>query len=61
MACCGGSRSGYYNAGIRNTVIDPYQFAHAAKTVKDFCQTSPRSTEMSAAARALGIRMPLSR
>ena len=30
--------SGYYNAGIRNTVIDLYQFAHAAKTAKDFCR-----------------------
>jgi hypothetical protein len=52
--------SGYYNASIRNTVIDLYQFAHAAKTVKDFCQTSPRSTVM-AAERALGIKMPPSR
>lgn len=53
--------SGYYNAGIRNTVIDLDQFAHAAKAVKDFCQTSPRSTVMSAAERALGIKMPASR
>jgi acid stress chaperone HdeB len=53
--------SGYYNAGVRNTVIDLYQFARAAKTVKDFCQTSPRSTVMSAAERALGIKMPASR
>jgi hypothetical protein len=53
--------SGYYNASIRKTVIDLYQFAHAAKTVKDFCQTSPRSTVMSAAERALGIKMPPSR
>jgi hypothetical protein len=50
--------SGYYNAGIRNTVIDLDQFAQAAKTVKDFCQTSPRATVMSAAERALGIKMP---
>jgi len=50
--------SGYYNAGIRNTVIDLYQFAQAARTVKDFCQTSPRATVMSEAARALGIKMP---
>jgi acid stress chaperone HdeB len=50
--------SGYYNAGVRNTVIDLYQFARAAKTVKDFCQTSPQSTVMSAAERALGIKMP---
>jgi hypothetical protein len=41
--------SGYYNASIRNTVIDLDQFAQAAKTVKDFCQTSPRATVMSAA------------
>jgi acid stress chaperone HdeB len=26
--------------------------------VKDFCQTSPQSTVMSAAERALGIKMP---
>ena len=50
--------SGYYNASIRNTVIDLYQFAQAARTVKDFCQTSPRATVMSEAARALGIKMP---
>jgi hypothetical protein len=50
--------SGYYNASVRNTVIDLDQFALAAKTVKDFCQTSPRATVMSAAERALGIKMP---
>ena len=50
--------SGYYNASIRNTVIDLNQFALAAKTVKDFCTTSPRATIMSAAERALGIKMP---
>ena len=50
--------SGYYNASVRNTVIDPYQFAQAAKTVKDFCATSPRGTVMSAAEPALGIKMP---
>jgi Arc/MetJ family transcription regulator len=50
--------SGYYNASRRNTVIDLDQFALAAKTVKDFCQTSPRATVMSAAERALGIKMP---
>jgi acid stress chaperone HdeB len=49
--------SGYYNATQRNTVIDLYQFAQAAKTVKDFCGTSPRATVMSAAERALGIKM----
>jgi len=43
---------------VRNTVIDPYQFAQAAKTVKDFCATSPRATVMSAAEPALGIKMP---
>ena len=53
--------SGYYNAGIRNTVIDLYQYARAAKAVKDFCQANPRSTVMSAAERALGIKMPASR
>ena len=50
--------SGYYNASVRNTVIDLYQFAQAAKAVKDFCATSPRATVMSAAERALGIKMP---
>ncbi|WP_080667103.1 MULTISPECIES: HdeA/HdeB family chaperone [Bradyrhizobium] len=53
--------SGYYNASVHNTVVDLYQFAQAAKTVKDFCQTSPQSTVMSAAERALGIKMPRSR
>ena len=50
--------SGYYNSSIRNTVIDLDQFAQAAKTVKDFCQTSPRATVLSATERALGIKMP---
>jgi hypothetical protein len=50
--------SGYYNASIRNTVIDLYQFAQAAKAVKDYCATSPRATVMSGAERALGIKMP---
>jgi acid stress chaperone HdeB len=50
--------SGYYNASVRNTVIDLYQFAQAAKTVKDYCATTPRATVMSAAERALGIKMP---
>jgi hypothetical protein len=50
--------SGYYNASVRNTVIDLDQFAQAAKKVKDFCQTSPRATVMAAAERALGIKMP---
>jgi hypothetical protein len=48
--------SGYYNAGIRNTVIDLDEFAHAAKTVKDFCTSNPRATVVSAAERALGIK-----
>jgi hypothetical protein len=50
--------SGYYNASIRSTVIDLNEFAGAAKAVKDFCATSPRATVMSAAERALGIKMP---
>jgi len=50
--------SGYYNATVRSTVVDCNEFAQAAKTVKDFCKTSPQSTVMSAAERALGIKMP---
>jgi hypothetical protein len=50
--------SGFYNSSIRNTVIDLNEFARAAKTVKDYCQTNKRATVMSAAERALGIRMP---
>jgi acid stress chaperone HdeB len=50
--------SGYYNAGVRSTVIDLYEFAQAAKTVKNYCATSPRATVMSAAEKALGIKMP---
>ena len=53
--------SGYYNASIRNTVIDLYPFAQAAKTVRDYCETRPRETVMSAAERALGIKMPRAR
>lgn len=53
--------SGYYNASVRSTVIDLYEFARAAKTVKDYCATSPRATVMSAAERALGIKMPRGR
>lgn len=53
--------SGYYNASVRSTVIDLYEFAQAAKTVKDYCATSPRATVMSAAERALGIKMPRAR
>ena len=50
--------SGYYNSSIRNTVVDLEQFARAATKVKDFCQTNARATVLSAAERALGIRMP---
>ena len=50
--------SGYYNASVRNTTIDLYQFARAAKTLKDFCQANPQSTIMTGAERALGIKMP---
>jgi hypothetical protein len=53
--------SGYYNANVRSTVIDLYEFARAAKTVKDYCATTPRATVMSAAERALGIKMPRGR
>jgi hypothetical protein len=50
--------SGYYNSSVRNTVVDLYEFARAAKTVKDYCKTNQRATVMSAAERALGIKMP---
>jgi HdeA/HdeB family len=53
--------SGYYNASVRNTVIDLDQYAQAAKAVKDHCATTPRATVMSAAERALGIKMPRGR
>ena len=53
--------SGYYNASVRSTVIDLYEFAQAAKTVKDYCSTNQRATVMSAAERALGIKMPRGR
>ena len=43
---------------MRNTTIDLYQFAAAAKAVKDYCATSPRATVMTGAERALGIKMP---
>lgn len=49
--------SGYYNATVRNTVIDLDRFALAAKTVKDHCTTTPSATVMSAAEQALGIKM----
>jgi hypothetical protein len=49
--------SGYYNSSVRNTVIDLDEFARAAKTVKDYCTTNPRSTVIAAAERALGIKM----
>ena len=50
--------SGYYNSSIRNTVVDLEQFARAATKVKDYCQTNARATVLSAAERALGIKMP---
>jgi acid stress chaperone HdeB len=50
--------SGYYNASVRNTTIDLDRFALAAKTVKDYCASTPRATVMSTAERALGIKMP---
>lgn len=50
--------SGYYNSSIRNTVVDLEQYARAASKVKDFCQANSRTTVLSAAERALGIRMP---
>lgn len=50
--------SGYYNAGIRNMVIDLEQFARAATTVKNACQANPRATVLSTTERALGIKMP---
>ncbi len=53
--------SGYYNAGVRNTTIDLDRFAQAAKIVKDHCTTTPRATVMSAAEKALGIKMPRGR
>ena len=53
--------SGYYSASARNTVIDLNRFAQAAKTVKDYCATSPRASVMSTAERALGIKMPRGR
>lgn len=50
--------SGYYNASIRNTVVDLAEYAQAATKVKTFCQTNARATVMSAAERTLGIKMP---
>lgn len=50
--------SGYYNASIRNMVVDLAQYAQAASKVKTFCQTNPRATVLSAAERTLGIKMP---
>jgi hypothetical protein len=49
--------SGYHNASVCNTVIDLDQFAQA-NTVKDFSQTNPQSTVISATERALGVKMP---
>jgi len=42
----------------QNTVIDLYEFALAAKTVKEFCATAARATVVSAAERALRIKLP---
>jgi acid stress chaperone HdeB len=50
--------SGYYNASVRNTVVDLAEYARAASKVKTFCQTNPRATVMAAAERTLGIKMP---
>jgi hypothetical protein len=50
--------SSYYNASINNTVVDLVEFAHAAKTVKEFCKTNTRATVVSAAESALGITIP---
>jgi len=50
--------SGYYNSSIRNTVVDLAQYAQAATKVKNFCQTNPRATVLSATERALGINLP---
>lgn len=50
--------SGYYNASIGNTVIDLVEFARAATKVKDFCRANARATVLSAAERALGIKVP---
>jgi hypothetical protein len=50
--------SGYYNASVRNTVVDLAEFARAASKVKTFCQTNPRATVMAAAERTLGIKLP---
>lgn len=50
--------SGYYNSSIRYSTVDLYEFARAAKTVKDYCKTNQRATVMSAAESALGIKMP---
>lgn len=50
--------SGYYNASVRNTVVDLAEYARAATKVKDYCQTNARATVIAAAERTLGIRMP---
>ena len=50
--------SGYYNASIRNMVIDLEQFARAASTVKNACQANPRATVLATTERALGIKLP---
>src|SRR5262245_13566706 len=50
--------SGYYNASLRNMVIDLEQFARAATTVKNAGQAKPRAPVPSTTERALGIKMP---
>jgi hypothetical protein len=49
---------GYYNATLRNTVVDLRGYVRAAKKVKAFCQKNPSATVMSSAERVLGIKMP---
>ena len=50
--------SGYYNATLRNTVVDLTEYARAAARVKAYCQKNPSATAMSSAERVLGIKMP---
>jgi len=50
--------SGYYNASIRNMVIDLEQYARAATVVKEACKTNQRATVLSVTERALGIKLP---
>ena len=50
--------SGYYNSSIRNTVVDLAAVRARCQKGEYFCQANARATVMSAAERALGIRMP---